>query len=99
MGAPKYFIQAERDAASRLLIKFGQDEIVRAILALGSRKTERFCPVVTKPTQLERKYSEVIIFLRKNNNVPPKQTLGTIYTPGKYAPANPLEITNINDNK
>ena len=94
MGAPKYFIQAERDAASRLLKKFGLDEVIRAIMALGPRKTERFCPVVTKATQLERKYSEVIIFLRKNSNVPPVLPLGATYTPGKFSNAIVTEIIN-----
>ena len=62
--------KSERAAVNRLLSSVGSERLAGDIIALAARRREQFCPVVTKPTELERKYSQVRIFLEKKLNTP-----------------------------
>ena len=65
-----YGNKSERGAVSRLLSSVGHERLVKDINALAARRHEQYCPVVTKPTELERKYSQVRIFLEKRRDIP-----------------------------
>ena len=65
-----YGNKSERGAVSRLLSSVGHERLVKDINSLATRSHEPYCPVVTKPTELERKYSQVRIFLEKRRDIP-----------------------------
>ena len=60
-----YGNKTERSAVSSLLSSVGYKQLVETINGLAARRKEQFFPMITKPTQLERKYSEARIFLEK----------------------------------
>lgn len=58
--------QYDRFAANRLATTYGTKATVEIIRLLGSKRTEKYAPVVNNVRQLEDKFVSVMTFLRDN---------------------------------
>ena len=56
----------DRNAANRLVTKYGVKTILFAIDTLAANMDKPFCPIVNNITQLENKWASVMNFLRTN---------------------------------
>lgn len=56
--------RTDRYAASRLVKRYGVDEVSRMVDQLATRKTEKFAPVVNNLVQFEQKLPQIMRFLQ-----------------------------------
>ena len=98
-----FFIPGPQRTSIKKLIKFAQEdglEITDLIQMAKEAQGVEYAPQVFTPSDMVAKYSKLIANSKKiTKNTLPVLPIGTTYTPGKYAPTNPLEITNVNDNQ
>lgn len=63
-----YSMKTERAACKRLIKAVGVDKIHLLMQWYLKELDDRFCPVFTSPTELEKQMGRLIIFYRKKNS-------------------------------
>lgn len=58
----------ERTVAARMILKHGRESMIELVAALPGVITLPFAPRITTPTQLERKFGELMIFMKQEAN-------------------------------